>query len=332
MTGRLLSRRALRAALRLAAIACLFALALGFGGSWARPLDTFAHFRAHLAVPSIGLCVFLLVQRQSLPASVLAAMAVIAIVSLAPFARFADPEEASGPAYTLLQMNLRWNSGETTEVLRRIAEADPDIVTLQEMTPNWRSALGPVEQRFPYQVHCPGADGFRGDSALLSRRPFVAGSTPVCDEKNSFAEARIDFNGIGVSVASHHQLWPWPAGQWERFDRLAETLRELPAPVLVAGDFNAVPWSAFVGAYAEALGARVVPGIGAVWAPPFVPDLVRRTAGLPLNNVLASPEITVLETRRLASTASDHLPVVIRFTVARDPAIEAPEISVASVR
>ncbi len=315
--------------LTLACLGCVLAVALGFLGEFARPFDSFSHFRAHLGVLAALLAVIVLAMRRWFLAGALALACAAALAASLPWMLPRSGEAPEGPRYALLQMNLRWNAGDKAEALRRIAEADADIVTLQEMTPEWAALFAPLAERYPYQVHCDGADGFQGDSALLSRRPFVPGSAAICDERNSLAAARIDFNGVPLTVASHHQLWPWPRGQWRRFDRLRETLEDLPRPLLLAGDFNAVPWSAFVGGYAQATGGRVVPGIGPVWAPPFAPDALRRTVGLPLNNLVVSPQVGIASLARLPSTSSDHLPVLVRFTVAR-PADDGPRISVAA--
>lgn len=318
--------RLARRLLTLLALLCLAALALGFLGEVSRVLDSLSHFRAHLAVLALFLGLLALPLGRFVLAGASIAAGLAALASVLPMLQVERTNAPNGAVYSLLQMNLRWDATRPEEAIRRIAEAQADIVTLQEMTPDWRARLAPLQERYPYQVHCPGADGFLGDSALLSRRPFVQGSEPVCDERNSFAEARIDFNGIAVSIASHHQLWPWPAGQWRRLDRLRATLEQLPAPVLIVGDFNAAPWSAFVQTYADLTDARVVAGIGPVWAPVAVPDVVRRTIGLPLNNVVASRAISLVSVARLESTSSDHLPLLLRFT------LEAPAAGEPAVR
>lgn len=301
--------------LTLAGVGLVAAVALGFLGEIARPFDSFSHFRAHFGAPALLLALVCALSRRLLLAAALAAASVAALAFSLPW-MLPRPEAAiEGPRYTLLQMNLRWNAGEPVEALRRIAETDPDIVTLQEMTPQWVALFAPLAERYPHQVHCDGADGFHGDSALLSKRPFVPGAPTICDERNSLAAARIDLNGVPLTVASHHQLWPWPRGQWQRLDRLRDTLEDLPRPILMAGDFNAVPWSAFLAEYAAATGTRVVEGVGPVWFLHPLPPAFARFAGLPLGNVLAAPAVSVISVERLAATTSDHLPVLVTFTV-----------------
>jgi endonuclease/exonuclease/phosphatase (EEP) superfamily protein YafD len=306
--------------LRLLALGAVLAVALGFLGGYARPLDSFSHFRAHLAVGLALLAALLLARRLWIDAALSivalgAALATVLPLSIPPSSQGEDGR----PSYTLLQMNLRWNAPEPVEAIRRIAEARPDVVTLQEMTPQWRAALAPLAETYPFQLHCEGADGFFGDSALLSRRPFVPLAETVCDGRNSFVAARIDFNGVPVTVASHHQLWPWPAGQWRRLDRLEPTLRALTGPTLIAGDFNAAPWSALLATYARMTETQVVPGVRPTWLFDSLPGEWARWGGLPIDNLLASPEIHVVQVERMAATTSDHLPVLVRFQIAYTP-------------
>lgn len=306
--------------------AALF-LVLGFLGGFARPLDTFSHFRAHAAAALLALSILSLFLGHWVGSAVGLVVAGVSLWSVAPYVLPMRPEPGDGrPVYTLLQMNLLWNAGDRAEAIRRIAETRPDIITLQELTGDWREALAPLEASYPHQAVCLEADGFHGDSAILSRRPFVEGSTPICDVGDSLAAARIDLNGTAVTIASHHQLWPWPRSQWRRFDSAREMLAALPAPLILAGDFNAAGWSAFLDTYAKTTNTRVVQGIGPTWMLEGLPAEAARLVGLGIDNLLASPTITIHSVERPAATASDHLPVLVRFSVA----LEAETTAVAA--
>ncbi len=228
-----------------------------------------------------------------------AVVAGAALVSVAPYVlpMRAVPAGPGAPSYTLLQMNLLWDAEDLGEAIRRITDARPDIVTLQELTGEWRRSLAVLEATYPYQAVCLEADGFKGDSAILSRRPFVEGTAPLCDVGDSLAAARIDLDGAAVTIASHHQLWPWPRGQWRRLSSVRPSLQGLPAPLILAGDFNAVGWSAFLDAYAKATGTRVVRGVGPTWMLDGVPTELARIAGLGIDNILASPAVTIPQRR-----------------------------------
>lgn len=295
------------------------AIALGFGGAWLRPLDSFSHFRAHLAVLSVLLGLLALARRHWIAGGATLAAGLAAAVSVAPFLVPASEREPASPdaaSYTLLQMNLLYKASDRAEALRRIAETRPDVVTVQELTPEWVDTFAAISDSYPHRFICrePGPEG-RIDAGILSRRPFL--DEGVCDPASAFAARRVDFNGTGVTVVAHHQLWPWPAGQWRRLDRLADRLAQLPGPILLGADFNAAPWSAFVGRYETLLGARAVQGIGPTWGPMPGLDPLARWLGLPIDNVLASDGVQILSTERLLATTSDHLPVLVRFGLTR---------------
>lgn len=299
------------------------ALGAGFLGRHSPMLDAFSHFRAHLAVAMALLGAILLARRRFAPG--LAALAIGAVAFSTCWSYLdARPAAAASPAtgatYTLLQMNVLYKAIDPTEALRRIAEARPDIVTVEEITPAWRETLGLLSQTYPYQFFCDTDDTHGLDVGILSRRPFVEGSNGVCDVENVLATRDVDLNGVGVTIAVHHQQWPWPImDQWGRLRALSTTLRTLQGPLLLAGDFNAVPWSGLIKQYELETRTRAVHGVGPTWGPIWLPHWFARTVGLPIDQILHSRDIEVRGVERLAATTSDHLPVLLRFGVSSEP-------------
>ena len=315
-TGLAGRRPRLLATLAVAALA--LAVIAGFGGTLAPALDSLGHFRAHLAVLLALASLAALALRVRLVGALGLGVAAAALITVAPFLVPHRSGASASPSrsYSLLQMNVLYRAGDREAALRRVRDAQPDVVTLQEMTPEWRDALASLSDSYPYQFFCRWPGGPTSDAAILSRRPFAAGDRGTCDTMNALSARAVDFDGVAVTIASQHQLWPWPAGQWHRIAALRPTLAALPKPLIVGGDFNAAPWSAAVRTYAAAAGTRPVEGIGPTWFPEVLPAELGRWFGLPLDNVLASDGIAVLGSERLPATGSDHLPVLVRFTLA----------------
>jgi endonuclease/exonuclease/phosphatase (EEP) superfamily protein YafD len=167
---------------------------------------------------------------------------------------------------------------------------------------------------YPHQFYCRAGSSV-GNTAILSRRPFAEPAIP-CRPVQGFSAQAVDLDGRVVTIASQHLNWPWPHGQWRQIEALRWPLNELPWPVIVGGDFNAAPWSAAVGTYAEAGGLEIARGVGPTWLDRRLGPSLTAWIGLPIDNVLHSPEIDVLAVERLAPTASDHLPVLVTFSVA----------------
>ena len=104
------------------------------------------------------------------------------------------PRPATRPVYRLLQMNLRFNNPTPKKVLSLIGRTNPDVITLDEVSAMWTTELGYIASAYPYRILCPYPNGVFG-VALLSRRPFAAGTEPHCEPRGAMAIATVDFGG-----------------------------------------------------------------------------------------------------------------------------------------
>lgn len=306
----------------LAMMALSAALLAGFFGALHPAFDSFAHFRIHLSVLTALLALPLLASSYRLQA---VAVLLFAIASLATTAsalpRLWPQQAVAKPAdrivYTLLQMNLRFDNPTPKKVLSLIGRTNPDVITLDEVSGMWTRELGYITSAYPYRILCPYPNGIFG-VALLSRRPFAAGTAPHCEQRGAMATATIDFGGTGVDVAAIHLSWPWPREQYWQIGELSEPLAALGETAIMAGDCNAVPWSAAVRRVASLGGLTVMPSAGPTWIHRKLPDFIRRFAGLPIDQVFSKGGVTILSSTRLEGDGSDHLPVLVEFSLRPD--------------
>ncbi|MDG4880257.1 endonuclease/exonuclease/phosphatase family protein [Mesorhizobium sp. WSM4884] len=311
----------------LAMMALSAALLVGFLGALHPAFDSFSHFRIHLSILTLLLALLLLASSYRLQA---AAAVLFAIASLATTAsalpRLWPQQAVAKPAdrivYTLLQMNLRFDNPTPKKVLSLIGRTKPDVITLDEVSEMWARELGYITSAYPYRILCAYPNGVFG-VALLSRRPFAAGTAPHCEPRGAMATATIDFGGTGVDVAAIHLSWPWPREQYWQIGELAEPLAALGETAIMAGDCNAVPWSAAVRRVASLGGLTVMPSAGPTWIHGKLPDFVRRFAGLPIDQVFSKGGVTIHSATRLEDDGSDHLPVLVEFSLRPDD--RAPE-------
>ncbi|UVK44527.1 endonuclease/exonuclease/phosphatase family protein [Mesorhizobium sp. AR07] len=295
------------------------ALVAGFFGTLHHAFDSFSHLRVYLAV-LMALCALPLLAttfRLQAAAALLFAIAAFATTMSAmpqlwPVQAVAKP--ADGMVYKLLQMNLRYDNPTPKKVLSLIGRTNPDVITLDEVSAMWTTELGYITSAYPYRILCPYPNGIFG-AALLSRRPFAAGTEPHCERRGAMAMATVDFGGIGVDVAAIHLGWPWPREQHWQIGELAESLGSLGETAIMAGDCNAVPWSAAVRRVASLGGLTVMPSVGPTWMYIKFPDFLRRFAGLPIDQVFSKGGVTIHSATRLEETGSDHLPVLVEFSV-----------------
>ncbi|MBU0581967.1 MAG: endonuclease/exonuclease/phosphatase family protein [Alphaproteobacteria bacterium] len=304
-------------------------LVAGFFGRLHPAFDSFAHFRIHLAILLVACAVPLLLgafRREALMA-IAFGLAAITTVTGAAFlpglrpvhAAFA-PRDGDEPVYRLLQINLRFDNREPEKVLSLIARERPDVVTLNEVSAMWAKKIALLEAAYPYRLVCT-MDNYAGGVTILSLRPFAQGAEGRCIDGGTFATATIDFGGRPLDIAAMHLHWPWPFDQAEQVAGMTADLAGLPETVLLAGDLNATPWSAAAQQIAEAGGLRQVGPIGATWHYRLLPEFLRFT-GLPIDQVFAKGNVRVHSARRLEPVGSDHLPVLVEFSL--DPPRRKP--------
>lgn len=314
-----------------AAMALSFALLAGFFGDAVPLFDTASHFRAHFAL--LLVLVAVLLARCGLWAAGLASLVVAAFglysvyPYLAPRPAIVPPQGVSH--YTLLQMNLRYDAPDKAAALRLVGRLSPDLVTLEEVTPAWRESFSAVESRYPFHFYCSSLR--EGTVAILSRRPFDPDDPGYCNTIEGFAARTVDLNGVKIVIGAEHLRWPWPGRQWRQISSLAPVLARLEHPLLIAGDFNGAPWSAAVRSYAAISGTHIMRGIGPSWIQQLLPPALARYFGLPIDNVLASYGVSVLNVQRAEATSSDHLPVLVTFSLPFSRPVEPPVQSAQAV-
>ncbi|MDG4888358.1 MULTISPECIES: endonuclease/exonuclease/phosphatase family protein [unclassified Mesorhizobium] len=306
----------------LAMTALTAALLAGFLGALHPALDSFSHFRIHLSVLTALLAVALLASSYRLQAAAALLFALACLATTASALPRLWPQQAvAKPAdrivYSLLQINLRFDNPTPKKVLSLIGRTNPDVITLDEVSGMWTRELGYITGAYPYRILCPYPNGVFG-VALLSRRPFAAGTAPHCEPRGAMATATIDFGGTGVDVAAIHLSWPWPREQYWQIGELAGPLAALGETAIMAGDCNAVPWSAAVRRVASLGGLSVMPSAGPTWIHRKLPDFIRRFAGLPIDQVFSKGAVTIHSATRLEDAGSDHLPVLIEFSLQSD--------------
>ncbi len=245
-------------------------LVLGFLGSAHPALDSFAHFRSYLAILMGLLALPLLFSTMRREGAMILLFAILAFSTTLGATRNlldgSSPAQANVPTtgarYSLVQINLRYNNPEPKRVLQMVAQEKPDVITYQEAGTDWTMWIDILKGTYPYHFECR-KDGSNMGVGILSRRPFSEGSEPICLGDDRLAMTSIDFSGTRVNVAAYHSILPWPFGQAVIIDALVPELQKIDGPSIIAGDFNATPWSSAVHRIEKASGTKAMTGIGA---------------------------------------------------------------------
>lgn len=334
-----MDKRGISKMLRLAALALPVAVSLplvaGFFGAWHPAFDSFAHFRAHLALATVlaampalfigywkeaGLSIALGIAAFATTTNV-TATAMLGQVNAA-----AQTEPAKQATYRLLHLNARFDNKRPEMLLSLIGRVRPDIVALNEVSAPWVEQLKRISAAYPYQIFCEPSSRV-GPAAIVSRRPFAEGTAGRCHDTGAMATAEIDLGGRTIGIAAIHLKWPWPFSQSQQIDRLAGPLSELGDSALAAGDLNATPWSHAVARIAEAGGLSRVSGSTPTWLTRRLPVSLRQWIGLPIDHIFSKGAITIQSVRIAEDVGSDHAPLLVEFSLAPRPAAPAEEES-----
>ncbi len=293
-------------------------LVAGYWGALHPVFDALAHFRLHLAALVAILALPLLFFRGWRQIGLTALILSVAAAGSTSLygGKLAEAVASDTPSarYRLLHLNLRYDNATPKAVLSLIGRSNADIVTLNEVSDMWRTELAFIDGAYSHRIVCR-ARAFIGGVAVLSRRPFRHPAAAACHDRGSMATASISLGGNTITVAALHLGWPWPFDQHEHVNRVYPVLETLGPTAILAGDFNASPWSV-TARRVEAAGELTAPRlVGPTWLKRPLPDLLRRYAGLPIDHVLTKGRVRALSIERLEDVGSDHLPVLLTFEI-----------------
>lgn len=319
----------IRQALAVGAIGVALALLAGHAGALHPALDSFAHIRLQLLAlaAAVALPCFAIGARNA--GAILAAVAIGSFTLTVPF--LLPPERGSGdpvaasfaPGYTLLQQNLSYRNPNQGAFLSRVASVEPDVITLQEAHRDHDPMIERLTHRYPYVHRCRGATAV-GDVAILSRRAFAPDIRRRCTP--GLAIIAVSLNGHALAVGSVHLRWPWPFGQGAHLESLAPHMAIIGAPGILAGDFNAVTWSAAANRLAGMMDGTLVRGIGGTRVAPRLPRWLRPLWDIPIDNAVVTDFVEVTAAQSIPLDGSDHDTVVVSFRLRLPP--REPELLV----
>jgi endonuclease/exonuclease/phosphatase (EEP) superfamily protein YafD len=226
------------------------------------------------------------------------------------------PEARPGSARFLrvVTFNLWSRNDRMQDVATFLAEADADVVVLQEATrPHWAELRPALAPRYPNSV------GDRG-LVILSKHPILADGRidrPGYPEWNSLMVrwVRLDVNGTGIEIAGAHLTRPYYAAlQTEDIGALTKFVKSTAGPLIVAGDFNMTPWTYSLRRFTQATGLKRYNTFHLTW-----PMRWRNLRLLPLvaiDHVFASSQFAAIATRPGPRLGSDHRLIIADIALA----------------
>lgn len=239
-------------------------------------LELFVHFAAQYLVAGVVLAIFALLLRRYLAFVLALGLGLSNLAPLWPYVFEAPPKvTANGPPLRLVTANLYNWSADAAALQRFLQSSDADIVVLTEVTTQQEPAFAAVEAKYTYRLRTQGNRYHPFGLLILARRPLLRAMThqpfgvdyPIVE----FRYCQDDAGRACAAVIALHATRPGE-GFGDLRDRMlgfaAQRSRlagEAGEQAIVAGDFNATPWSPVFDVL-TGLGLRDS-GLGQGWQP-----------------------------------------------------------------
>nr|WP_070960756.1 endonuclease/exonuclease/phosphatase family protein [Hyphomonas sp. Mor2] len=257
-----------------------------------------------------GLAVLGLIAFRPRAAAFGAAMTIVAALPFLTFSKYQAPSEIDCPpeaCLTVITANVFMQPRAMARLGDLAEREQADLVAINETSLRFQSE--------DFDAHFPTYDRLRPvtDSrslTLLSRKPVDQMGKVIPDQTTGrglmFADLSGDWSGTRIVIT--HPLIPvsrsWTHARNELLGMAGEKAADAERFILM-GDFNTTPWSA---TFRNLPGKRAGdPRFSSTW-PTFFP-----VAGIPIDHILASENLELVEFKVLDSVGSDHYPLLARF-------------------
>ncbi|MEZ4959993.1 MAG: endonuclease/exonuclease/phosphatase family protein [Saprospiraceae bacterium] len=226
--------------------------------------------------------------------------------------RLPPPQEAAEVHIKAAHLNVT-NSGDASEVLEALRKTRADLISIHEVTPDWgnllRDSLAAV---YPYH-HDMVDIGLFGmsiyshyelsdiDTFYYDEIPNLRGCVNVGEEGLCFISVHTEpaLNSFALRRLREH------------LSTVADQVKIAQSPILVMGDFNAVPWSEEIQVFMDSSGLQES-RTGFI---PFSNGGTSSFFDLPLDHIFFSPRLHCLNFEVLNNKASRHLGIMGDYQV-----------------
>jgi endonuclease/exonuclease/phosphatase (EEP) superfamily protein YafD len=235
----------------------------------------------------------------------------LAIVQAAPLFRYAGsnpvpPDASSTERFRVLMANVLADNVRYEDLDRLIRRERPDVVGLEELTPEWVAGLAAIRSEYPYRVELP--IGARGMALWFRARPEVIDppASPLLGG-SPFLHAEFAFAGRLRHLWLVHPLMPLYRKGLPELPALAELIGRTQGSRIVIGDMNTTDGSPLFSDFVRATGLRDS-RLGFGRQPSWPSDLPYR---ITLEHAFVSDDLAVVARRLGPSIGSDHFPVIL---------------------
>lgn len=301
-------------------IACLLGMLIGFAGLIGGRLgvlwihfDVFSQFTLHFAAIVIAFLVGYMMSR----ARVLTALALLIAmtVSIGIWPHLASRNSGVLASATgaerplrLMSFNTRLTRHNADAVAEEVLRNDPDVAVLVEFGEDKRAALDKLKARYPFQADCFSIPDCY--MVIIAKVPFANVDSRGVWVGPPLIKAAFGNELAGLTVIGVHTIrFPHQRAQLNQIEELAHFIDSVEGPLVVAGDFNATPYSRILSTFADRSSMNRLTVLPSWPAWLQLPQLA-------IDHVFAGRGVRMIETARIGSNSgSDHYPVVVGLAV-----------------
>jgi endonuclease/exonuclease/phosphatase (EEP) superfamily protein YafD len=314
-------------------LACVTMLTIfGFLGQLWWVFDLASHFRLQYFIVLVVLVVLFIKAKKWKSTGVGLLFGVANFILISPYiGTISSVTEKDQSKIRILSMNLGHSNVSYEKAKLLIRKAQPNVLVLQELSNRWENGLGETLAQFSYSTKLSENTTYGAGSMLpnflipkeklfigfYSHLPFERIMTdrpndfPISYIRGSFKLNENFFTLFGVHLTS-------PVGKYrtdlrnKQLTLLAEEIQKNNQPTVIIGDFNITPWSPYFEEFIQKARLRDTrKGIGVypTWLAQFPP------LAIPIDHGLTSNGIKVSSFSLGTSFDSDHLPIILDFTI-----------------
>lgn len=229
----------------------IFGIAKSFSDYWIA--DMAVHYSPYLLIISyVFLLAYTFLARKEQNKSILFLVALF----LLPYLMYRDlgnfylGTNAKGQEsnFKIVSINIFSGNSNSLPLQKYLAKENPDVIVLQELTPNWQKEVAFIREKYPYYKEEVRSNNF--GIGAYSKRPFAKIETKnYIDEMHPSLVASLDINGKMLALVMTHPVPPL-VGQ-ERFEKRNKQFRLLKKEidqlaiehVVLIGDLNSTVYS-----------------------------------------------------------------------------------------
>jgi endonuclease/exonuclease/phosphatase (EEP) superfamily protein YafD len=297
-------------------------LLIGLGGLIASRLgnlwpefDVFAQFTVQFACVTIAAALAMLLPRFKFLAALVLLIAMIVGYGAWPLIVSGGlPQQmaavnANERLLSISSFNTHAENKNPESIEASIRKLNTDVVVLLEVEKSRLLMLENLRKDWPFQYPCHSVDE-HCKMAIISRTPLYDTSAQTLWEgpPNIKASLGPEFGGVTI-VGVHTTRFPHSRAQLKQVRALVKSLEQFTGPIIVAGDFNATPYSRVITTMAEGSGLVRHTNLPTWPAWLQIPQLA-------IDHIFASSTLRPLGKQIIGDAAgSDHFPVSMTFAV-----------------